>query len=242
MQVRGAQAGDHAAAERRQHRALGGAAGQGVAAAGREGATVGRLERGHRPARDDRQARQPGVDGRSGPEEPLRIGVQRAVMEVHGPPHLDDRARIHDRGPVAHRGGELEVVGDEQQGETEPFPELGEDRHHLRLGGGIHRGGGLVGKQQPRLGRERSGDHDPLEEAARQLVGILGEACPGVLDPHRTEQLAGPLLAGPFRHVLVEPQALGEEVPDRSQRIGVGLWVLEDHRRLAGPVRPQLGR
>jgi hypothetical protein len=62
MQLGSAQAGHHGAAERRQHWTLGRAVGERVPAARREGATRGGLEGGRRPAGDDRQAPQCGVD------------------------------------------------------------------------------------------------------------------------------------------------------------------------------------
>jgi hypothetical protein len=196
---------------------------------------------GGRPRRGDPVPRR-GVHGEPGPDQPRGVGMQRTVVEVGGTLHLHNGAGVQDRGPVAGGGGQLEVMGDEQHGQTEPLTELGENRQHLGLGDGVQRGGGFVGEQEPGLGRECGRDHHPLEEAAGQLVGIAGQADPGVLDAHGAEQLAGPLPAGPFGKVLVEAEAFGEVVPDRAQGVGVGTWVLEDDRRLVGAVGAELGR
>jgi len=163
-------------------------------------------------------------------------------MEVGGALHFHNGAGVQDRGPVAGGGGQLEVVGDEQHGQAEPLAQFGEDRQHLGLGDGVQGGGGFVGEQEPGLGRERGRDHHPLEEAAGQLVGIAGQADPGVLDADGAEQLAGPLPAGPLGQALVEAEAFGEEVPDRAQGIGMGTWVLEDDRRLVRAIGAKLGR
>ena len=49
----------------------------------------------------------------------------------------------------------------------------------LGLDGDVEGGGGLVGDEQLGLAGQRHGDHDPLAEAARELVGIGVEALAG---------------------------------------------------------------
>ena len=104
---------------------------------------------------------------------------------------LDDLAGVHDRGAVADRGRQLQVVGDEEHGQAELAAQVVEDRHHLRLGGDVERGGRLVGQQQPRLGQQRRGDHHPLQHAARQLVRVLPEPALPVLDADLAEHVDG---------------------------------------------------
>ena len=103
------------------------------------------------------------------------VRMQRVVVQQRRLADLDDLARVHHRGPVADRGGQLQVVGDEQHRQAELAAQVVQDRHHLGLGGDVERGRRLVGEQQLRLGQQRGGDHDALQHAAGQLVRVLAQ-------------------------------------------------------------------
>ena len=88
----------------------------GVRAARRERARVRRcLERRQRPAGDRAQPVRGRVDVRPGGDERGGVRVQRVVVQQGGRAHLDDLPGVHHRRAVADGGGQLEVVGDEQQ-------------------------------------------------------------------------------------------------------------------------------
>ena len=112
------------------------------------------------------------------------VRVQRVVVEqASAALRLDDLPGVHDRRAVAHRGRELEVVGDEQQRQAALAAQLVEDRHHLGLRGHVERGRRLVGEHQARLAEQRRRDHHALQQAAGQLVRVLREAPLAVVDP-----------------------------------------------------------
>ena len=67
--------------------------------------------------------------------------------------NLDHAARVQHDGPVAHGGGQVQIVGDEQHRQVELATQAVEDRHHLGLRSDVERGGGLVGEQQPGIGQ-----------------------------------------------------------------------------------------
>ncbi len=87
-------------------------------------------------------------------------------------------------------------MGDQQDGEAELPPEVGEELEDLRLQGDVERRGRLVGEQQLRPAGERHGDHRPLALAAGELVGVVAEPPSGVGDRHPVEQ---PRRRGPGR-------------------------------------------
>ena len=144
------------------------------AAPGRERALVGRrLERGQRAAGDGQQPVGRLRDVGAGRRERRGVRVQRVVVQPGRRADLHDLPGVHHRGAVADGGGELQVVRDEHHGQAELAPQVVEDGHDLGLGGDVERRGRLVGQQQPRLGEQRGGDHDPLQHPAGQLVRVL---------------------------------------------------------------------
>ena len=126
----------HASWAKRQRGANAQPAGASNAVTGRPGIAVSRCAvasmLGPRPA-------SAAVYGCSGPSCSARCAV------------LDDPPGVHHRRAVADRRGEVEVVGDEQHRHAALAAQVVEDRHHLRLGGHVERGGRLVGEQQARL-------------------------------------------------------------------------------------------
>ena len=66
-------------------------------------------------------------------------------------------------------------MGDQQHAEAEIALELGEQAQDLGLHRDVERRGRLVGDQQLGIAHQRHGDHDPLAQAARELVRELAE-------------------------------------------------------------------
>ena len=87
-------------------------------------------------------------------------------------------ARVVDDLPVADAdhapgvGGDLVLVGDQDDRPALPVEAI-EDLHHLLRGGGVEVAGRLVGEDHRRVGDERARDRDALLLAA----GELGRSC-----------------------------------------------------------------
>ena len=138
------------APRRRRARASGGRASRQRSwarrSAGRTGSrpaprTPTRAGPGSRPA----GARSPSMSGRAAASAAV-YGCSGSRSSSARRPRLDDLPGVHHRRAVAHRGGELEVVGDEQQRQPALAAQLVEDRHHLGLRGHVERRRRLVGE------------------------------------------------------------------------------------------------
>ena len=105
-----------------------------------------------------------------------RVGLAGIPAHRRRGERLDRAAVLHDRDAVADRTGQSEVVGDEQQREVAVAPQVGDDGHHLLLGGDIQGGRDLVGQEDAGVHREGRRDHDPLQKSARQFGGPLAQA------------------------------------------------------------------
>ena len=118
--------------------------------------------------------------------------------------------------------------------EAEVATEVGEQLEDLGLGGDVERGGGLVGDEHARSVGQRHREHDPLAEAAGELVRVRARAADRVGDPDRLEEIDRPQLGGAARHArLVHGDRLGHLVADALHRVERGHRVLEHHRQLA---------
>ncbi len=124
-------------------------------------------------------------------------------------------------------------MGDEQDCETEPFPQRDELFQDLPLGDHVQCGGGLVQDDDVRFQGQRHGDHHPLPHAAGQLMGIAGQPVGG--DSHHVQQFGRPGPLGlPFDPRPVRPQHVGELDPYAQHRVERGHRALQHH----GDVRP----
>ena len=90
-----------------------------------------------------------------------------SVRNLHNP------ARVHHGHVVGPAAGHTQVVRDEDHRHPPVAAQLIKQVQEMLLHGHVHRGGGLVGDQQPRLASQGHGDDHPLAQPARQLVGIL---------------------------------------------------------------------
>src|SRR5207237_3714081 len=88
------------------------------------------------------ESRSPRASGNGG-EQSLRIWVPRVLKQLAYGRFFDDASRIHDRYAIGHFGDDPEIVRDEQQREAEPFLEIAEEIHDLRLNRDIEGGRGL---------------------------------------------------------------------------------------------------
>jgi len=86
-------------------------------------------------------------------------------------PDLYDLAEIHDRHPVAEVTDHSEIVGDEQEGETELLLHLLEEIHDLGLNRDVQGGNRLVTDDEVRFQGQSPGNPDSLALPPGELVG-----------------------------------------------------------------------
>ena len=96
--------------------------------------------------------------------------MRRSGEDVGDAAGFDDLSALHDADAVGIAADDLQIMGDQQQGEAALGLEARQKLQDLRLDGDIERGGRLVGDQQRGVVGQRRGDHDPLALAAGQLV------------------------------------------------------------------------
>ncbi len=207
-------------------------------ATGMKAAAGGRIDRVGRIARDRRlfSAVVRIHRGHRG-EQGLGVGVPRVLEDRLRRADLGHLAEIHHHHAIGHEAHDVEVVGDEDEGEAERPLEIEQQVEHLRLDRLVERGNRLVEDEEARLERERAGDVDALALAARDLVRIApGEA--RRLEPDPMEQVVGARDRGAPPQ-SVHARAEGDGVLDRQPRIERGVAVLEHHLHLLAE-RPEV--
>ena len=189
---------------------------------------------------DDRRARghRFGPALRLGGEQPLRVGMARALEHLGNRTLLDDLALRHDADPVGDLADDAEVVGDEQHRHAEARLHFGEELQDLRLDRDVERRRRLVGDEQVGLVRERHRDHDALALPARELVRIGVEAARCVAQADKVEHLERALARRPLRQPAVQPHDLADLPLDRVQRVERAHRLLEHHGDVVAPHPP----
>ena len=175
-------------------------------------------------------------------EEVASVRMLRGVEYPAHRPGLDDASGVHDVDPVGHLLHDPEVMGDEEEGHSEPLPELPEELEDLGLDGHVERGGRLVGDEEVGVVREGHRDHDPLALSAGELVGVGGEAKLGIAEVDEFEQLEDPLAGRRGADRLVEAERFADLLLDRVEGIQRRHRLLEDHRYASPPERAHCRR
>ena len=142
---------------------------------------------------------------------------------------FDELAGIHHDHLVGILGDHAEVVGDQEDRHAELVAQAHQELQDLRLDGDVQRRGGLVGDQELGVAGERHRDHDPLAQAARELVRILREAPLRRADPDHAQQLEHPRADRGAAHVAMQAQRLADLEADRKGRVEAGHRLLKDH-------------
>src|SRR5204863_8954892 len=132
---------------------------------------------------------------------------------------------------VGQRPHDLQVMAYEQIGQFVPRLQVAQQVDDLRLHAHVQRRGRLVEHNEPRLQDERAGDGDALALAAGEFVRIAraGRRIEPDLDELLVDHAAAFGLAG----VLVDLQALADDLADRHARAERAERVLEDDLHLA---------
>ena len=165
--------------------------------------------------------------------------------DLFGRAHLEDATEIHHGHPVGDVPRQAEVVGDDDQRQTQFVAQpqqQGEDLPANRRVEARHR---LVGDDDLRVENEGSRDHHPLALPAGQFVWVAQVEALGWAQS-RTRQSVGHL--GLLALVqAVYPQALGDRLVHGVPRVECTRRVLQDQLRppavglqIAGPVRQRL--
>ena len=162
-------------------------------------------------------------------EQTERVRVARAVEHLGDGAFLDDLAGVHHADAIAHRADHAHVVGNEQDRRPGLASQDAHEIEYLGLDRGVEPGRGFVEHEQLGIAGQRHRDHDALQHAARQLMGIAVEYAIRVGDPYLTERLAG------LRHRIGLVQAeqaerLGHLTTDPERRIHRLDRVLVHHR------------
>src|SRR4249920_773217 len=170
-------------------------------------------------------------------EQCLRVRMHRRSVDLRARPQLDDLSQVHDRNAVGDVPHHRQVVSDEEIREAELTLELLEQVHDLRLDRDVERRHRLVEDHHPRVEGERPCDADALPLAARELmweaVRVLGR------EPDRAQELLHSAIPLASAVEAMDPERLGDDVPDRHARVQRGVRILEDDLDVP-PDRPHL--
>src|SRR5262249_6250512 len=156
-----------------------------------EAAARRRIERARHLALEDHLlAHVVGMRGERVVEQDLRVGMQRARVELVGGRGLEQLAEVHHadaRADVLHHG---QVVGDEEIAHAGAILDLAQEVHHLGADRDVERRHRLIQQDALRVRRQRARNGDPLALAARELVRIIiGDAG---REPHSRERRGDP--------------------------------------------------
>ena len=174
---------------------------------------------------------------RDGREQRLCVGVAGTPVEAVGRPVFHQLADVHHRHPIAEVVHDRQVVGDEQEGESQLALQVAQQANDLRLHRNVERGNRLVAHHELRLQAQRPGDADALPLAARELVRIAVQVV--AAHAHRFHQRLYPLLAV---RELVDQQVLAHHLAHRHARVQRRERILEDHLHPAPHLEHALAR
>ena len=161
------------------------------------------------------------------------VGVQGTVEEIEDIGLFDDLPGIHDVHRVAHLGDDPEVMGDHDDRGADPVAQIDHQPHDLGLRRHVQRGRGLVGDQKLRLADQAHGDHRPLPQAARKLMGKGVQPGFRLGDADQLEHLEhAPANLAPSEP-LMDAQRLAHLFPDPAHRVERGHRLLKHHRDVA---------
>ena len=208
----------------------------GVGAAGGEHAPLGEIQRGGHRAGDHMELLPAAPLGQRG-LQPLGIGVEGLGKDGGGGALLHHVPAVEHQGAAAQLADHPQVVGDEGDGGAQLVPELAHQVQDLGLDGYVQGGGGLVGDEQLRPAGQGHGDHHPLAQAARELIGVAVHPFFGHGHVDHAQGFDGLLPGLLLIEALMEAKDLHELVPHGKDRIERGHGLLKDHGH---PVAPDV--
>ena len=155
---------------------------------------------------------------------------------------LDGAAEIHHHHVVGDVAHDREVVADEEIGEAELAPAVGEQVQHLRLDRHVERRDRLVEHQDLRDRASARGRWRCAGAGRRRTCADSGRSARAAGRRCAIIAAARFACARPGRHARVDEQRLLERVADLLARIERAVGVLEDDLHLAPQRAQRLGR
>ncbi len=181
-----------------------------------------------------------GARHRNRRDERLRVWVP-GIRKPFGREYLHELAQVHHRDPVAYVLHDLEVVRDEEIGQTEALPQIRHQVQYLAAYREIQRRNRLVRDYEPGHERYRPGDPHPLALAAGELVRVTGGGVRGEADEANELRYPVRTLARVLQ-LAVHHEGLSYDVAYGHSRIQRGERVLKDYLHLpAQRSQPALG-
>src|SRR5262245_32062968 len=107
---------------------------------------------------------------KGGGEEGFGVRVQRVGTELKALSYFYDLSQIHHRDLLADVRDRRQIVGDEQIAHTQPPLNLFQQTYDVRSDRDVQRRHRLIEHDEPRVGRERSGDGQSLALASSELM------------------------------------------------------------------------
>ena len=156
-------------------------------------------------------------------------------------PASHDSPAVHDEHPLADRGDDGQVVGDEEQRRVAGLDPSDDEVEDAGLDGDVERRRRLVAHEQPRVVGEGDREDHALPLSARELVrvgpGGLGRAGQPHLVEQRGDALAdrAPPGLGPTAAARVREDRLRDLGAHAHRRVEGGHRLLEDHRHVVAP-------
>ena len=152
------------------------------------------------------------MQARGGLEQGGGVGVARVTEHRLAVSLLDDPAQVHDRHSVREVAHDGEVVGDEDDRETEAGAEIFEQAQDRRLDRDVEGRHRFVGDDHPRLDGKSPGDGDALALAAGELARQAVEGVARQAD--EVHELQAAALETRGGHKAVDPEQLSEHLAD----------------------------
>ncbi|MND47991.1 hypothetical protein D3C80_388990 [compost metagenome] len=191
----------------------------------------------------------------------MRVGLAWIVQHPVGQAVLDDIAALHHHHAVRQQPCDCEIMGDDDNGETEIIDEAADQIEQTRLHGDIEATGRLIHEDEARRGDEVAGNLQALAHPTREGAGLVVDTVGA--DFHPLQPFAGrlpdiavmpvadshqPLAdigAGRNRHaqsirrVLVHETPVG---PHQETPFGLAHMVEITHRAVAHAIFHAAGR
>ena len=195
-----------------------------------------RRQQVRRHAVDGSEFAHPGlIQPRHRPHQPHRIGVRRRAKNIARRAAFDDLRGIHHVDPVGKGGDDAEIMGNQDDGDTETLGNVLQQFEYLRLNGDVERRCWFVGDDQLRLARQTNGDHRALAHAAGKLMRVLGQTLLRFGYADQTEQLDRARIRLFPVHLKMRDHRFGQLIADRQNRVQASHRFLENHRYVPAP-------
>ncbi len=151
---------------------------------------------------------------------------------------LDNATRIHHGDPVGDTRHDTKIMRDQNDPDVEFLLNLRDQQQDLCLNRHVECGCRFVRDQQARIAHQGHGDHDPLAQPARELVGVLSQTARRRGNADLLQQIDRPLPRFLPAHVLMTQHDFFELIANRIGRVERRHRVLEDHRH---PIATNVG-